>query len=439
MYLSNKAIAGIVFGVTVIVGSGITVYLQNKKNKEEKQKKDSCTDEVFKSETVGNISAQAEGELVNVINTIRLDRLFKQLNEIDYNQQNAEKEIAVLKEEIEKIISSNRGYKTGMHGFLGETAQVHIANVKSFIKGENGLYVLLDDNSMTDYLRGTCMIQQKACQSDNHLGLDHIIAHKDKYPGFIKAGGIYQIPKDFYAKYKAMKSMPESTAMKLRREDLRLWRFVNKFAEENADITIEPMEVTYEEIQAGNIHSTVDKIEQSTSKEFSDQREKANKIYAPSLKEGIKIASISAIVEGTADAILVLLEKKKAGKKLKDIDANDRKEIALKFLIGFLRGGIRGGAVYCLTNLWKIPANIATTVTTACFSILRSVYQYVRRKKTRAEFYKGIVVDLITTCLSAVGAYFGKKALRNHPLLGSIIGSAVGMFGANYLQKVVYA
>lgn len=271
MSLNPKIILGIAVGITGIVTSfGILCKNSDNTKKAKPKRQANLSDNIDSSpdssEIINEMSAQTEAEFINTINTIRLNRLLQQLSEIEHNQENAKAEILALKKEIKIILASNRGGQTGMHGFIGESCQVHIANIKSFIKGEKPLYVLLDDNSMTDYKRGLELIQQKACQSDNHLGLDHIKRHMEKYPEFINQNGIYQIPKDFYQKYEQLRNTPDNIASKFRKEDLRLWKAVNDFTSSNPNVKIEPMEVTYKEIQAGNVGTTISEVEKDTKK-----------------------------------------------------------------------------------------------------------------------------------------------------------------------------
>lgn len=384
-------------------------------------------------------SAQAEAEFINTINTIRLNQLFKRLSEINVNQQNADAEIAQLKSEIEKIINSNRGGKTGMHGFIGESCQVHIANIKSFIQGKKPLYVLMDDNSMTDYMRGMQLIQQKACQSDNHLGLDHIKRHMEKYPEFSNEDSLYQIPKDFYEKFEQMKNTPAEIAMKFRKEELRLWKAVQSFVAENPHIKIEPMEVSYADIQAGKVNDTISDVEDKTEKEFNKQKAQAKEAYAPNLKEMLKIAGIAALIEGTVEATFTLGSFIFRGKKLKDLDKEDRIYVLKRFFLGFGKGAIRACIVYTLTNLAKLSSALATTITTLVFTFIRDTYSFIKYKTEKAEYIKNLVWDSLEVGLSALGAIAGRALLKKHPILGSLLGSFAFTSGLRFTKKYVYA
>lgn len=448
MVLGSKEIVLIATGLAGAIGAIVALCKASDDDAESVQKavknpveKDShVTDSMRATDIVmDETSAQAEAELVNTINTIRLNRLFKRLSDINVNQKNADAEIAQLKSEIEKIINSNRGGTTGMHGFIGESCQVHIANIKSFIQGKKPLYVLMDDNSMTDYMRGMQFIQQKACQSDNHLGLDHIRRHMEKYPEFLDEDSLYQIPKDFYEKFEQMKNAPADVALKFRKEDLRLWKAVQSFVADNPDIKIEPMEVSYSDIQAGKVNDTISDVEDKTEKEFSKQKSQAREAYAPNLKEMLKIAGIAALIEGTVEATFTLGSFILSGKRFKDLDRQDRLYILKRFLLGFCRGSIRACIVYVLTNMAKMSSAVATTITTLVFTLVRETYAFIKHKTEKAEYIKNLVWDSLEVALSALGAYVGRILLKKHPILGSLLGSFALTSGLRFTKKYVYA
>lgn len=441
MNIISKLIAEIVIGISGVIGLGVLCRKISQGKKTESSVSENLNDESisFGDSFVSENSAQAEADFVNAINTIRLNELFAKLNEIDYRKKNATEEIAELKKEIEHIISSNRGGQTGMHGFIGESCQVHIANVKSFQKGKKALYVLLDDNSMTDYKRGSQLIQQKACQSDNHLGLDHIKRHCEKYPEFVSQGGIYQIPKDFYQKFDMMRNTSPEIAMKFRKEDLRLWKVVHEFCEANPDIVIEPMEVSYSDIQAGRVNDTVSSFEESADEEFKKQKAAAQNKYSPSFKELLKVSSISGLFEGTLNAALSAGLIIKSGKKLKDFDKSDKIYILKQVAIGFLRGSVRASITYLLTAFCKISSTLASTITTAVFAIAKHTYTFIKKGKSKVDYVIELLIDLLEIALTALGAHIGKAIFKKNPLIGSLLGSIAFSTGCRFARKCAYA
>lgn len=441
MNINPKLIAEIVIGISGVIGVGVLCKkIIQGKNTESTVSDNSNNEPVsFADSFVSENSAQAEADFVNAINTIRLNELFAKLKEIDYRETNAKEEIAELKKEIEHIISSNRGGQTGMHGFIGESCQVHIANVKSFLKGKKALHVLLDDNSMTDYKRGSQLIQQKACQSDNHLGLDHVKRHFEKYPEFVSQGGIYQIPKDFYQKFDMMRNTPPEIAAKFRKEDLRLWKVVHEFSEANPDIDIEPMEVSYRDIQADNVNNTVSNVEKNTDEEIKKQKADAHNEFRPLAKELLKVSSISGLFEGSLNAALSAGMILKSGKKLKDFDKSDKIYILKQFAVGFLRGSVRAGITYLLTAFCKVSSTLASTITTAIFAVSKHTYTYIKKGESKVDYIGELLIDLTEIILTSFGAYIGKSLFKKNPLIGFLLGSITFSTGCKFARKCAYA
>ena len=452
MTISLKAVAAVFTGVGAIVG-GIHYHLQSKKCRQEENvvvlrcRDDSSRwhntaergDALSSLTDVAKVSTgQADGVIIDIVNARRIDRLMRKLATIDHNRAGAEKEIRQLKTEIKKLLSSNRGSGKGVHGFIGETAQVHVSNIKAFINGDEPLYILLDDNSMTDYTRGMQIIQQKACLSDGYMGLTHIRRHKVMYPEFLKKDGIYQIPKDMYDKYIRLRDLPESVALKLRREELRQWKFIRTFTNENSDVRIEPMELTYSDIQSGNIQTTLKRIERDAHRNFKRQYAEAKKEHAPSAKECAKICGISAVIEGAVSGASEILFKLKGGKKLHDFNKQDLKDIAASTILGSGKGAIRGSAVYLATNYLKVSSAIATGAVTAVYSIISKWYSYWHQESTKEEFFKESVFAVLETMISTCGAVAGRRICKKYPVIGAIAGSILGSTGVRFIQQTAF-
>lgn len=438
MYVRYKGILAIATGIAGLAGIGYGIYSEKSKQKESVKNRQSDTAETIR-QAAHEASGQADAVIVDAANASRINQLLQKLAVIDRNKAGADEEIKALKAEVQKLLTTNRGGVKGIHGFIGETSQVHISNIKAFINGEEPLYILLDDNSMTDYTRGFEIIQQKACQAGGHLGLDAIKRHMEKYPEFVEQGGIYQIPKDMFAKYKQLKNLPEEVAMKLRKEDLRMWKYIRTFSEENPDAVIEPMEVSYTDIQAGNIDNTVKRVEKNADQEFEKQRKSAQAEHSPSFEEFLKICSISAAIEGGISAGSEFVQKLKSGKRLLDFTKQDFKDIGAKLMIGSGKGAFRGGIVYVATNIYKLPASIVSGVVTAMFGICREGYLLFKKRISKEQFTKESIFITFEIAASTAGALLGKNLLKKHPIIGALAGSIIGSTSAGSIRKIAFA
>ena len=219
-------------------------------------------------DNVKAMQEQAVASWITYLNQIRIDEFLDKLCSQDTNLENALKELDDLKKSIIEIIKTNRGGDKGIHGFIGERMQVSVENAKKWVDGLNREYHLVDDNGPIDYIKNGIPIQQKARQAN--LGLNAIQEHSEKYPDFLRKGGIYEIPKDYYERLKKLWNLSVEEAKKLdnRNSDYKLWKAIRQF-EENTGITIdriEPMNTNYSGIQKGTYEKTISEKEKEIKK-----------------------------------------------------------------------------------------------------------------------------------------------------------------------------
>ena len=183
------------------------------------------------SQIAKSTQEQATASWIDHLNQLRLDRLIARLTAQDINLGGALEELNKLKISIlDEVVNKNRGGNKGMHGFIAERMQVAIENARKLIVGAKPEYLLIDDNGVVDYLRGNEEIQQKFVQLN--LGFDAIKEHWKSYPDFARNGGVYQIPRDYYKKFKELIELSPSQAGKLPNKDYELWKHINKVLEE---------------------------------------------------------------------------------------------------------------------------------------------------------------------------------------------------------------
>lgn len=145
---------------------------------------------------VKSTQEQAVVSWINYLNQMRINELLKGLARQDINLDNALKELGELKESVSRLLQTNRGGTKGIHGFIAERMQVYFKNARNLVEGAAKGYFLIDDNGPIDYTGNGIDYQQKFV--GKHLSLDAVKEHLEKYPDYIKNGGKYQIPKDYY-------------------------------------------------------------------------------------------------------------------------------------------------------------------------------------------------------------------------------------------------
>lgn len=370
---------------------------------------------------------QAVASWIDHLNQLRLDELISSLTKQDANLEESLKVLAEFKLDIDTLINSNRGGETGLHGFIAERAQVSIANARKLIEGLKTEYILVDDNGPVDLLKDGIPIQQKFVQA--YLSLNAITKHLAKYPDYIKNGGKYQIPKDFYAALQKYATMPADQGNKLVGEERTLYVGVQKFLKEsNIRLTdIEPAVVNYKDVQKNKISGTIDKEKRGIKDTDKKRREKNHDESKPTLQEGLKATAVSAAVEGGMSFCLGVAKKLKSGTKLEEFTAEDWKDVGMDTAVGASKGAIRGASVYTLTNFTATPAPVASAIVTASFGMAAQAQLWRKGEITSEEFIENSEVVCLDVTASAIASIMG-QVLIPVPVLGAVVGNAVGMF-----------
>ena len=228
------------------------------------------------SSIIKSTQEQGLAAWIDHLNQLRINELLANLTKQDINLADALKVLNAFKIDIDTLINSNRGGEKGVHGFIAERTQVTIENVRKLIEGLKAEYILLDDNGPVDLLRNDIPIQQKFVQAN--LSLNAIKQHFEKYPDFIKNGGKYQIPKDFYAALEKYATMPAEQGNKLAGAERSVYVAVQKFLKESGiDLKdIEPSVVDYSDVQKGKINETIKKEEENLKDTDKKRREEAD-------------------------------------------------------------------------------------------------------------------------------------------------------------------
>ena len=385
------------------------------------------TDKIIK----GN-QEQAVGAWINYLNQVRLDRLVEALSENKENLSEAIKTVDHALETIkDTIIDRNRGGSKGMHGFIAEIAECGVGHARQKINGNSGNYSWINDNGPTDLIRDGVEIQQKFVNAGNHLSLKAISEHLSKYPDYIEDGGVYQIPEDHYEKIKQLLEMPKEVANKMPTSDgtfsLKQWKEVHQFFEEgNIPIDkIEPSSLSYDSVQANTIEVTLDGEKQGLINTNEENNKLAYEESLPSLTEGIKVTVVSGVIEGGSALCMSIVKKKKTGKRIKDFDSNDWKDIAGDSGKGVVKGSIRGATIYSLTNFTATPAAVASSLVTASFGIAEQVHLYRSGSLSEEELIENSEILCLDASVSALSSFIG-QAIIPVPVLGAVIGNTAG-------------
>ena len=383
-------------------------------------------------QTVKSNQEQAVASWVNYLNMDRTARLMETLQQQNINWEQATESLNNSLKIIDtEIIGRNRGGLKGMHGFISEVSEYGISNAREQIIGKTPNTEWINDNGPSDILKNGVEYQMKFVQSGNHLSLQAIKNHLEKYPDYLSSGHKYQIPLDYYEKIKYYLSISEKEANKMPTStgefSLKKWKEVNDFFKtEKIDIKdIEPSKLKYSEVQRDEIHKTYRKEEKSLKEKDQEVRDKAHEASKPSIQQGIKVAAVSAGVEGGVALVISIAQKRRDGKKFSEFNFEDWKDITKDTEKGVAKGAIRGTVIYALTNYTKTPAYVASALCTASFGVAEQAYRYKKGDITQDEFIKNSEILCLDVSVSALSSCLG-QAIIPVPIVGAVIGNTIG-------------
>lgn len=375
---------------------------------------------------VKSTQEQAAASWINYQNQMRIDELLRGLSQQDINLDNALKELGELKESVNKLLQTNRGGTTGIHGFIAERMQVYLKNARNLVEGAAKGYALIDDNGPVDYTGDGIAYQQKFV--GKHLSLDAVREHLDKYPDYIKNGGKYQIPKDFYERLKYLFELPEAEGTKLAGEDYTLWKYIHDFFRDKdiAFSDIEPSVVDYREVQRNVADETILREEQQVRGCDQDERNQLYQKSQPSARELYKASAVAMAAEGGIAFCMGVYKKRREGKRLSQFDGDDWKELGMDTAGASAKGGVRGAAVYGMSNFTATPAAVASALVTATFGVLAEAGRLKAGAINQEDFLIHSEIFCLDAAVSAVSSVLG-EVLIPIPVLGAVIGNMAGM------------
>ena len=207
------------------------------------------------------------------------------------------------------------------------------------------------------------------------------------------------------------------------------WRKVEAFFETGKIKIedIEPSKLDYDSVQRDVIHDTIHKEKNNVLATDKEQRTEAYNKSNPTLSQGLKATGISAALEGTTSFVSAIIKRRKGGKKISEFSSDDWNAIIKETGYGTVKGGVRGVSIYTLTNYTATPAAVANALCTASFGVAEQAYQMRKGNISENDFLWNSEILCLDVTVSALSSFVGQAAIPI-PVLGAIIGNAVGMF-----------
>ncbi|SCP99775.1 hypothetical protein [Anaerobium acetethylicum] len=366
----------------------------------------------------------------------RAKDLLEHYKQLDLRKEGVFAELDELKQFISDP-SHILGNVLSKHGEIAEHCQVNISNAQNIIEGLSPKYTFEGVGRLApdDYLYAGMPIQSKF-YNGARATLKAISKHLDTYPDFVKNGGSYDVPKDQFEEMINVIRLSKEAPSAIRRQELHLLNAIKLFESQSGlkiEENLNPAVVTFKDVQLYNVSDTIQREEDCINKKDKNNREVAKEKTAPSLKEGAKVVGVSAAIEGGFDFLSSMREKRKQGIKITEFTEKDWKDVGIKTGQGVVKGAIRGGNIYLLTNYTTTPANLAAAYVSAVFGIISQIEIYRNNELTDEELIINCEEVCFDVSISAIAALAG-QALIPIPVLGSTIGSIVGKFVFNIIK-----
>lgn len=373
---------------------------------------------------------QATAAWIGHINQVRVDTMMERLNQQDIYLESALKELSELKEFVgnpDMILGS----PLTKHGEIAEHVQVNFSNARNLVQGleRNHTFEGVGRTAPEDYLRNGQMVQSKFYNGSKNT-LEAVSEHLKKYPDFVKNGGSYDIPKEQYDEIVRVLKLSDTNPSALSKADWKLVEAAKKFQSEtgldfNKDVNAAVTD--YKSVQQGKIGDTIKQEEKDIKKKDEKQRKDIIDDGKPTLKEGAKATAIGAALEGGMAFCMTIASKRKEGKAFSEFTEEDWKDIGLETGKGVVKGGIRGGAVYALTNFTATPSNVASAYVTAAFGVAAQANAYRKGEITKEDFVVNCETVALDVTVSTIASVIG-QAVIPIPVLGALVGNVAGEF-----------
>lgn len=330
------------------------------------------------------------------------------------------------------------GSEQTKHGEVAEHLEVNVRNALAALKGQSEVATFngVARTAPTDFMLDGVKYQSKFINGTNNT-LKHVLDHYKKYED--KAMN-YSIPKDQYEIIEAIKTgkPPSYLSDKYIRNLLQKVEEIESQTGRSFQDVVRPSVSNYDEVQLGSVGKTVSKYQkgivdenQKIQDEILDETKRKTKVLeakkGPSIGEGVKIAGSAAAIAASLNTITVIYSKVKEGKKIRDFDEDDWKEIGLSSAKAGAKGGVTAGSIYTLTNLSSLSAPFAGAVVSAAMGLSSLSADLKEDRISMDEFVTEGQILCIEAGIAATGGAIGQMLIPI-PILGSVIGTVTANF-----------
>lgn len=341
------------------------------------------------------------------------------------------------------------------HGEIAEHVEVALTNARDLMAGTlpSATFEGVGRTAPEDYIKAGVDVQSKFINGVGNT-LDHVVDHMKRYVSFGRDGSFYEIPSDQSTQIgQILKGEPvDGLALRTQEAIRRKLEAIAEMSGRPVSDVVRPAQSSYGEVQQGVIHKTLDGHEQRLTtdnaarvRELDGQRsgkeaesraarDAAAEAEKPTLGQAAEAALAGAAVGAGLRAVAVLNEKRKAGKTLRTLTAEDWKEVGIESLKGGAMGAASGASIYLLTNSAGLAAPFAGAVVSSAQAVSSLVLSYNRGEITAAECTAMGQIVCAEGAFVACGTVIG-QTLIPIPVLGAFFGSTASRIFLNIIKE----
>ena len=324
------------------------------------------------------------------------------------------------------------------HGEIAEQVNVAIRRAVDLLnqRTPNASFEGVDRFGPVDYLDGGREIQSKF-YNGLHNTLKGVTSHVEQNRDFVSSGGQYHAPKDQFEQFRSLQEsgtidgLSSRSVERIQREVENLQRTTGKPLED----LVKPGESTYDEVQQGRVHETIQDRENRLGDKNKELKDQAHGEHGPSLSGATTAAAIGAAAGGGVRFAQAVWVKYREGKNpfQGEFSVEDWRDIGLDTAKGAGTGAVAGGTLYLLTNSTDLAAPFAGALVSGLMGIGELLEQYHAGEIDGEQFVDCSLMVAVDAAIVGLSAAAG-QTLIPVPMLGAFVGSIAGKIVASAIR-----
>ena len=291
-----------------------------------------------------------------------------------------------------------------------------------------------------DYVDGGVDIQSKYYNGLRNT-LEGVASHAEGYKTFAAGEGRYHVPRDQFEQLRELRETGAVDGLSQRRLEQLKAQLESLQRETGRPIEdlVEPGEASYDEVQQGAVHKTVDNREQQLRKENEQLRAQAREERGPSLAGSLQAAGVGAAVGAGVTLAGTLWAKHRQGKnpfREGGFSTEDWKDVGLSVTAGAGTGAVTGFSVYWLTNSTDLAAPFAGSLVSGLMGIGALLQEQQQGHISEEEFADLSLIVAADAAVVGIAVVAG-QTLIPVPVLGAFMGSVAGKLVVSAVKDVL--